>query len=243
MLFSLLDILALICFFMCWMGYTFFARTKAKTTDCIARCLHQHRIHWMTEVMKKEIRVGEASLLANLERNIAFFASTTLLVLAGVLTLFAQVERLEDVITSIPFAAEPNHALVQVKLALLAGIFVLAFFQFTWSMRQYGFLNVMIGAAPYDPNGSNTDLAAYSRQMATVGDQAAHSYNYGLRSYYFSMAALCWFWNPILLIIASLLVVYTLYRREFKSRAVKAITAAQTHLEIAKSIRERESSN
>ncbi len=78
--------------------------------------------------MTKEIRVGEASLLANLERNIAFFASTTLLVLAGVLTLFAQVERLEDVISSIPFAAEPNHALVQVKLALLAGIFVLAFF-------------------------------------------------------------------------------------------------------------------
>ncbi|WP_299568193.1 DUF599 domain-containing protein [uncultured Shewanella sp.] len=240
MLFSLLDILALTCFFSCWMGYTIFARKKAKNTDCIARCLHQHRIHWMSEVMKKEIRVGEASLLANLERNIAFFASTTLLVLAGVLTLFAQVERLEDVISSIPFAAEPNHALVQVKLALLAGIFVLAFFQFTWSMRQYGFLNVMIGAAPIDPTGMDKNLAAYSRQMATVGDQAAHSYNYGLRSYYFSMAALCWFWNPLLLIVASLLVVYTLYRREFKSRAVRAITAAQTHLEIAKSVKDKD---
>ncbi|MCC4831263.1 DUF599 domain-containing protein [Shewanella sp. 10N.7] len=240
MLFSLLDLVALACFFSCWVGYTFFARKKAKTTNCIARCLHQHRIHWMAEVMKKEIRVGEASLLANLERNIAFFASTTLLVLAGVLTLFAQVERLEEVISSIPFSAEPNHALVQVKLAMLASIFVLAFFQFTWSMRQYGFLNVMIGAAPIDLTGKNKNLLAYSRQMATVGDQAAHSYNYGLRSYYFSMAALCWFWNPILLILASLLVVYTLYRREFKSRAVRAFTAAQTHLEIAKSARDND---
>ncbi|WP_076541275.1 DUF599 domain-containing protein [Shewanella sp. UCD-KL21] len=238
MLFSFIDFIALACFFSCWVGYTFFARKKAKTTNCIARCLHQHRIHWMAEVMTKEIRVGEASLLANLERNIAFFASTTLLVLAGVLTLFAQVERLEEVISSIPFAAEPNHALVQVKLAMLASIFVLAFFQFTWSMRQYGFLNVMIGAAPIDRTRTDKNLAKYSRQMATVGDQAAHSYNYGLRSYYFSMAALCWFWNPILLIIASLLVVYILYHREFNSRAVKAITAAQQYLEIAQQERE-----
>ena len=93
--FTLLDILAFLCFVTCWIGYTWFARIKAKNTNCIARCLHQHRIHWMNELMTRDIRVGEAALLANLERNIAFFASTTLLVLAGVLTLFAQVERLK----------------------------------------------------------------------------------------------------------------------------------------------------
>lgn len=161
---------------------------------------------------------------------ILHFASTTLFVLAGVLTLFAQVERLESVIATIPFAAPPNHALVQVKLALLVGIFVMAFFQFTWSMRQYGFVNVMIGAGPLDADGSNENLRGYARQMATVQDQAAHSYNYGLRAYYFSMAVLCWFVHPTLFISASLFVVITLYRREFKSRAVMAITAAKGHL-------------
>lgn len=185
----------------------------------------------MSLLITKDIRVSEVALLSNIERNIAFFASTTLLVLAGVLTLFAQVERLEAVIGSIPFSASPNHALVQVKLAVLVGIFIMAFFQFTWSMRQYGFLNVMIGAAPVDKEGKNETLKAYAKQMATVQDQAAHSYNYGLRSYYFSMAALCWFFHPWLLIAASLIVVFTLYRREFKSKAVIAITAAQRYLE------------
>jgi uncharacterized membrane protein len=185
----------------------------------------------MSQLITKEIRVSEVALLSNIERNIAFFASTTLLVLAGVLTLFAQVERLEEVIASIPFSAQPNHALVQVKLAVLVGIFIMAFFQFTWSMRQYGFLNVMIGAAPVDKDGKDETLKAYAKQMATVQDQAAHSYNYGLRSYYFSMAAMCWFFHPWLFIGASLLVVFTLYRREFKSKAVIAITAAQGHLE------------
>ena len=233
MTFSLLDLLALLCFICSWAGYTAFARRKAKTTDCIARCLHQHRIHWMNELMTRSVRVGEAALLANLERNIAFFASTTLLVLAGVLTLFAQVAQLESVIATIPFSAPPNHALVQVKLGMLAGIFVMAFFQFTWSMRQYGFLNVMIGAAPLDIDGNNENLRGYAKQMAVVQDQAAHSYNYGLRSYYFSMAALCWFFHPVLFIAASVFVVVTLYRREFKSRAVQAIRAGQEHLAIA----------
>lgn len=234
--FTLLDILAVICFASCWFGYTWFARKKAKTTNCIARCLHQHRIHWMYELMKRDLRVADAALLANLERNIAFFASTTLLVLAGVLTLFAQVEKLEEVIRTIPYAELPHHDLIQLKLGLLAFIFVLAFFQFTWSMRQYGFLNVMVGAAPFQEN-ENSNMDAYAKQMAVVQDQAAHSYNYGLRSYYFSMAALCWFFHPLLFIVMSLFVVYTLYIREFKSKAVRAITVGQ---DLLKTERQKE---
>ena len=235
--FSPVDILALSVFIVAWYGYTVFARRKAKTTDCIARSLHQHRIHWMYEVISREVRVSEAALLANLERNIAFFASSTLLILAGLFTLFAKVETLEIVISSLPFAAEVNHLAIQLKLSLLAFIFVLSFFQFTWSMRQYGFLNVMIGATPYDLSGSNDNLTAYAKQMAIVQDQAAHSYNYGLRSYYFALAAMCWFFHPFLLIFMSLWVVYTLFTREFNSKAVKAITTAQSLLHQERQLR------
>ncbi len=230
--FSIIDIIALLIFFMSWSGYTWFARKKAKTTNCIARSLHQHRIHWMYEAITREVRVGEAALLSNLERNIAFFASSTLLILAGLLTLFAKIDTLESVIASLPFADYANHLAIQLKLSLLAFIFVLSFFQFTWSMRQYGFVNVMIGAAPIDTSGLNENLKAYAEQMAIVQDQAAHSYNYGLRSYYFALAAMCWFIHPLLFILMSLWVVYTLYRREFSSKAVKAITAGQVYLQV-----------
>ena len=225
--FTLIDLLALTIFITTWYGYTIFARKKAKTTDCIARSLHQHRIHWMYEIISREVKVSDAALLANLERNIAFFASSTLLIVAGIFTLFAKVETLETVIASLPFAAAVNHLAIQLKLSLLAFIFVISFFQFTWSMRQYGFLNVMIGASPLDLSGCNENLMAYAKQMATVQDQAAHSYNNGLRSYYFALAALCWFFHPGLLIIMSLWVVYTLFSREFHSKSVKAITVGQ----------------
>lgn len=228
---DLLNCFALICFVSFWVGYTLFARYKAKTTDCLARSLNKHRILWMYEVLKKDMRVGEAALISNLERNIAFFASTTLLVLAGVITLFAQIDKLQNVIHYIPYAAQSSTAMYQLKLSILAFIFIMSFFKFTWSMRQYGFLNVMIGAAPYDKYGLSDNLKSYARQMAKVHDQAAHSYNYGLRAYYFAISVMCWFYHPMLSIIATVLVVYTLYLREFKSKAVVAITLAMEHLE------------
>lgn len=234
---SFLNVIALSCFIICWVGYTGFARKKAKTTNCVARCLHQHRIHWMYETIGRDIRVGEAALLANLERNISFFASSALIILAGVLTLFAQVERLESVIGSIPYAAAPDHAMVQLKLSLLALIFVMAFFHFTWSLRQYGFVNVMLGACPFDNSGANKNLKKYAEQMAIVQDQAAHAFNYGLRSFYFSIAALCWFFHPVVFILASLFVVYTLYNREFRSKAVSAIVLGQEYLEREYAVR------
>ena len=225
--FTVIDILAFCIFIALWYGYSRFARKQAKTRDCIARSLNQHRIHWMLEVTTRDVRVSDASLIGNLERNIAFFASSTLLVVAGILTLFAKVEALEEVIASLPFTVEVNHLAIQIKLCVLAMIFIISFFQFTWSMRQYGFLNVMIGATPTGISKNNENLKAYAKQMATVQDQAAHAYNYGLRSYYFAIAEISWFINPLIFIVLSLWVVYTLYRREFSSKAVKAMTVAQ----------------
>lgn len=241
--FSFFDIIALATFFLSWSGYTWFARKKAKTTDCLARSLHQHRVHWMYETITREVRVGEAALLSNLERNIAFFASSTLLILAGILTLFAKIDTLEGVIYSMPYADHVSHFSIQLKLSLLAFIFVLSFFQFTWSMRQYGFVNVMVGAAPIDKSGLNENLKAYATQMAKVQDQAAHSYNYGLRSYYFALAAICWFFHPFLFIFMSVWVVYTLYMREFNSKSVKAITAGQQYLQLERDAKYKAKTN
>jgi uncharacterized membrane protein len=197
----------------------------------------------MQQLLSHDVRVSDAAILANLERNIAFFASSTLLVLAGIIALFSQVDRLQQVIQSFAFAEQTNAMAIQLKLCLLALIFVWAFFQFTWSMRQYNFVNVMIGATPVDGSMRNEKLLAYARQMATMQDQAGHAYNYGLRAYYFAMAALCWFFHALLLIIASLTVVYILYNREFKSKAVQAIKNGQALLEAVDEANQTPSGN
>ena len=60
----------------CWFGYAKFAHYRAKRSASLSSVLHVHRINWMRRMLKREIRVGDAALLANIERNVNFFASS-----------------------------------------------------------------------------------------------------------------------------------------------------------------------
>ena len=212
-------------FALCWVGYTFYAKKQATQKSCLATELHKYREYWMQRVMQREIRVGDAALVANLERNVSFLASTTILILAGLLTLFSVSDDISSLVEHIPFALYSSHLSVQLKILLLVLVFVYAFFTFTWSMRQYGFCSIVLGGAPMpgEKGVSEKERADYAFYAARVIDLAGLSYNHGLRAYYFALSVLVWFINPYLFILASSFVVAVLYRREFKSRSLRAL--------------------
>ncbi len=217
--------LCLLWFFICWVGYTLFARHKATRQSCLASELHKYREYWMQRVMMRDVRVGDAALIANLERNVSFLASTTILILAGLLTVFTVTEQISALVSQIPFASHSSALSVQLKVALLLVIFVYAFFTFTWSMRQYGFCSIVLGGAPLvDEVGvTSAERERYAFYAARVIDLAGLSYNHGLRAYYFALSVLAWFVSPYLFLLSSSFVVAVLYRREFKSRSLLAL--------------------
>jgi len=114
-------------------------------------------------------------------------------------------------------------------------IFVYAFFTFTWSMRQYGFCSIVLGGAPLPDEESvgGKERDDYAFYAARVIDLAGLSYNNGLRAYYFALSVLAWFINPYLFILASSFVVAVLYRREFKSRSLRALMHKNSQEESA----------
>jgi uncharacterized membrane protein len=61
--------------------------------------------------------------------------------------------------------------------------------------------------------------------LARVVWLAIYNFNLGLRAYYFSLALLTWFVHPLVFVVASSWVVAVLYRREFRSRTLKALLA------------------
>lgn len=217
-------------FLVCWIGYSEFARIKAPTTDCLSLVMHQHRMDWMRSALFREIRVADASIIANLERSVAFFASTSLLVLAGLMTVLVKAGDISMLLQGLPFAVDVRTQTLQLKILVLICIFIYAFFTFTWSLRQFGFCSVLLGAMPILNNGevSNEECDSYAESAGKVLDKAAHSNNYGLRAYYFSMALLTWFIHPALFVMASTLVVYILYVREFKSSTFKVLRQVNT---------------
>lgn len=212
-------------FLICWVGYTFYARHRALRQSCLASELHNYRESWMRRVLLRDIRVGDAALIANLERNVSFLASTTILILAGLLTVFTVSEQISKLVSQIPFASVESTLSVQLKVLMLLVIFVYAFFTFTWSMRQYGFCSIVLGAAPMvDEEGvGEEERERYAFYAARVIDLAGLSYNHGLRAYYFALSVLAWFISPYLFLLSSSFVVAVLYRREFKSRSLLAL--------------------
>ena len=223
------DVAATLWLFLCWGGYTVFARKRAKNTFCIASVLHSYRQQWMVSMLRRSNRVADASLLSNLERNASFLASTAILVIAGLVTTLASVEKVHAMLVAMPISQSHLSPLqLQFKITLLLLIYIYSFFTFTWAMRQYGFCAVLLGAAPlYDtPLATDKKGDDYARYSAKIIDLAGHSYNYGLRAYYFSLAVLAWLVNTWLFAFAVALVVMVLYSREFHSRTLKAMIRA-----------------
>ena len=207
-----------------WVSYAQFAHYQAKKTHCLASQLHAFRILWMKRVMLRENRITDSSLLASLERNASFFANITVLVMAGIVTALGSVGEASNLLNLLPFSSPATPHDAEIKLMLLFVIFAYAFFSFTWAMRKYGFCAVLVGAFPQvDENVAQSVRDSFAVNTARVIDQAGHSYNAGLRGYYFSMAFLAWLVSPWLFALSVLLVVAVLYHREFHSKALKTL--------------------
>jgi uncharacterized membrane protein len=186
--------------------------------------MHLYRKEWMTRILSRDVRISDTAAIANLERTVAFFASTTMLVLAGLMTLLSYTDRAITLVQHLPMV-HPSSALEwEFKLLILLTMFVYAFFKFTWSLRQYGFVSVMIGASPLPSDGLDARHAdAHAERMARMSSMAANNFNVGLRTYYFSLAVLSWLINPWLFMGMSAVVVYVLYQREFTSPTLKTL--------------------
>lgn len=220
---GLLDLIAVIWFFVLWIGYTLFAKRRAKVVSCLSFELRRKRTDWMQKMLLRDNKMADVGLISTLERNVTFFASSSLLILAGLLTAMSSAEKLSLMLSNLVPWANYTEGSVQLKLLLLTFIFVFAFFQFTWSLRQYGFCGVLIGAAPDGRNLNEEDQALYANRAAKVIDQAGHSFNYGLRSIYFSLSALSWFIDPILFMVSAVVVMIVMKQREFHSKVLKAL--------------------
>ena len=224
------DLLGLAWLLFCWLGYAMLARKRAKHVFCIASVLHQYRKQWMAQMLQRDNRIADASLLNNLERNASFLASTSLFIIAGLFTGLASADKLQAILPELPFAIPADSVNVQFKLIIVLMIHIYAFFTFTWAMRQYGFCAVLLGAAPLstDPDVHGETGQNYVRYMAKVIDRAGHTYNYGLRAFYFSLAVLAWLLNIWVFMLAVAFTMAILYGREFHSKTLRAMIGVST---------------
>ena len=184
----------------------------------------EYRIVWMRRAARRVPRVTDATLLGGLRANTAFFASSSLIAIGGVIAVFSNVERL-NAITSDLFGAEGVVESQEVKLLTIVLILVYGFLKFVWSQRVFGYCAVVLGAMPGD-HEDDADEALIEREAtraARLNSLAARSFNKGLRSIYYALATMAWFLGPIPFVLAVTLTSAMMIRREFASNTRDAL--------------------
>ena len=221
------DWAALTLFFFGWVGYAAFASRRAKVERTLLASTNHFRKVWMMQVTYRDQRIVDAAVTQNLAASPSFWASTTILVLGGLLAVLGTSDRATELVHDLPFAARTSMLVFDMKIIVLLAVFVYAFFRFTWSMRVYSFGAILVGAAPNVEvfNAGEADRDAFAERAGKLMGMAAESFADGLRAYYMSFAVIGWFVSPAAFALVTLAVLWVLYRREFRSDVLAILRA------------------
>jgi uncharacterized membrane protein len=168
---QLIDLFVLTWFIACWAGYTYFAERKSLTTASLVAAMRLYRREWFRRVVQHENRIADVAAFNSLLTSATFFASTAILILGGLVAMLGTTDRVMDVVAELPFARPESELLSRIKIILMIGVFVYTFFKFTWSIRQYHFCTILVGAAPLTKDPQEHD--DYIDMMTQVTSHAA----------------------------------------------------------------------
>lgn len=219
------DWLVLLFFLAAWMGYAQFATRWSLKRPSILAATNRFRLRWIQVSLTRDPRVLDGIITQTLSNTPAFFSSTTILIMGGLLALMGTTDKAAELVREIPFSQATPILVFEFKILVLIAIFVYAFFRFSWSMRQYTFVALVIGAMPppEDFAANRFDRQHFAERAGNLVSAAAETFNDGLRAYYFSFAAMAWFFSPTALVLATALVVLILYGREFRSEVLHVL--------------------
>lgn len=110
------------------MDYTRYATWKGCDTACLASVLYLHQKDWVHRLLLRGNRIAGVSVVGSLERNVSLFAPSTLIILAGTLTLLDSTDHVVSVLTDLPFMEETGRGLLELKLLCLVVVSVYASF-------------------------------------------------------------------------------------------------------------------
>ncbi len=219
------DLLAVAWFFIAIIGYSQTAGREPLLSRSIVGAVQQQRITWMRNMAVRDARIVDAHLLGGLAQGNAFFASTSALIIGGLAAMMGSGDKVQLLLERIPYVAKSSPTVFELKLILLIGIFGYAFFKFAWAFRLSHYASIMIGATPLLETDKSNIAACEGHAERTarlIGIAAEHA-NGGLRSFYYAIAALAWFFHPAVFAAVTTWVVLILLRRDFFSRSRRLI--------------------
>ncbi|RIX45096.1 MAG: DUF599 domain-containing protein [Rhodocyclales bacterium GT-UBC] len=216
---TLTDWVSLVIYFTSWAGYAWFSERSQRGAGGLTRTSQNYRLLWALRMLERENRVMDSTLIGNLVTSVSFYANTTIYIIAGLVAALGASDKLLSITADLPFGGAGNQELLEIKLMLVLACFVFAYFKFTWSLRQFNLLSILVGAAPFGKR-EEAGIETYAHRLAGANSLAGDDFNRGIRAYYFGLAASGWLLNPAALGALAIVILVVLYRRDYQSAAL-----------------------
>lgn len=205
----------------CYLAYNVIVPQVEKLRPSLSVIMNMQRRRWVANATLRESPF-DAILSGNIMGSVSFLASTAVLLILAVFAVFGQVPALMDALNSLSLDRTYTTLDVQLHLVVMLTMFVLAFFAFTLSLRQFNHFCIMLGAIDHSGVTTEEEIDAITRMNAL----GAKNFNSGIRAYYFSVANVAWFiseWLPIVACVATIMI---LAHREFFSSSHRTAASA-----------------
>ncbi|MGB1033454.1 MAG: DUF599 domain-containing protein [Primorskyibacter sp.] len=213
-LFSTLDLIAISALMLCWIGVSHIIEAPPARRPSTSVLMATYRREWMRQMVQRDPRILDAQIASNLRQGTTFFASACMIAMGGGFALVGNADLLRGVARDLTQATDPI-VVWEIKLLVMLLFVANAFLKFVWAHRLFGYCAVVMAAVPNDAS----DPAAVPRahKAGEISVTAARSYNRGLRSIYFGIAASAWLLGPLPLGVATVFTLGVILRREFAS--------------------------
>ena len=202
-------------------AYNFLVPLVEKRRPSLSSIMNMQRRRWVANAPRRETPF-DAILSGNIMGSVSFLASTSVLLALAVFAVFGQTPTLMQTLDTLSVDNTFTVGDVQIHLMVMLAMFVLAFFAFTLSLRQFNHFCIMLGALEHDRVASDEEIEAITRMNAL----GAKNFNSGIRAYYFADATVAWFVSEWLAVAACLATVLIIVHREFFSTAHRAAASA-----------------
>ncbi len=221
--FTIVDYLGLAFFALAWMAYWAAVELTPAGRRGLNPLMNEYRHRWMEQLVVRENRIVDTTILASLQNGTAFFASTSLIAVGGVLALFQSTDTVVGLFAELPFGLATTRVAWEVKVMGLAVVFVYAFFKFAWSYRLFNYVAILVGSVPVLRDDNHDEALAAARRAAAMSVVAGKHFNRGQRAFFFALAYLGWFVSAYVFIAATAAVLYVMWKRQFASDAREAL--------------------
>ena len=205
------DLIALLATIMIIAAYHIYLRmlSRRESSAVLQEVAVRARTAWVHTMMSDASHgVLAVQTLRNSSMAATFLASTSVLLMIGVMTLTGQSPALKETWHFLNFTGTLHPGVWLTKLLCLLLVLFFAFFNFSNAIRIFNHVGYMINVRG---SAAVPEFAAHA--VAGNLNRGGRYFSLGIRAFYYLIPLICWLFGPLFMVASAIILVTVFLRR------------------------------